>query len=215
MSPARVVDLVREHRVAYLARPQPAVVDVGGGLFLTASGQGDPSGAAFQEAVGGLYAVAYTMKFGRRGTRLRPFKVAPLEGLWWGRSPLGDFTSEPRECWNWTILIRVPDDATRAELKKTAAALEAKGRGAAVSAVRLERVREGRCVQALHVGPYATERATIERILALVHEQDLALAGRHHEVYLSDPRRVAPEKMKTVLRMAVKRVSAKRVPRTS
>ncbi len=141
--------------------------------------------------------------------------MAPLEGLWWGRSPLGDFTGEPRECWNWRILIRVPDDATRAELKKARAVLQAKGRGDGAEGVRLERVREGRCVQALHVGPYATERATIERMLAPVHQQGLTLVGRHHEVYLSDPRRVAPQRMKTVRRVAVKRVSGKARPATA
>jgi hypothetical protein len=206
MSRMRVVDLVREHRVAYAATPQPAVVDVGGGSFLAATGRGDPNGAEFQQAVAGLYGVAYTIKFGRRGTRRPAFKVAPLEGLWWGRSPLGDFTGEPRESWNWKILIRVPEDVGRTELEQAKKALAAKGRGEAAGRVRLERLREGRSVQALHVGPYATERRTIDGLLACAREQGLAPSGRHHEVYLSDPRRVAPARLRTILRMAVKAV---------
>ena len=135
--------------------------------------------------------------------------MPPLEGLWWGRSELGDFTLEPRAEWNWKILIRVPDDVAAAELDSARDALAAKGMAAGVPRVKLERFTEGLCLQALHVGPYASERSTIDRLLAFAHEHGLAFAGCHHEIYLSDARRVAPAKLRTILRVAVADVAAK------
>jgi hypothetical protein len=195
-----VVDLVREHRDSYGAGREPALVELAPALFLAASGRGDPNGADFGGAVGALYASVYTIKFTRRACG-STFKVAPLEGLWWGRALTGDFTDQPRESWNWLALIRVPEDVTQAELEAALAKLEAKGRPA--RRVRLEWLHEGRVVQALHVGPYSSERATIERLHAFAHERGLEFNGRHHELYLCDPRRTAPERLRTILRVPV------------
>ena len=112
---ATQLDLVRENPHAYGAGRAPEIVDLAPALVLTATGQGDPNGPDFREAVGALYAVAYTIKFTRRAAG-PTFKVAPLEGLWWGRTFEGDFSSDPRDEWNWQMLIRVPDDVTLAEL---------------------------------------------------------------------------------------------------
>jgi hypothetical protein len=103
----------------------------------------------------------------------------------------------------WKLLIRVPGFVREKDLSVATAALAARGRGASPR-VRLERIEEGRCVQALHVGPYATEPTTLERMTAFAHGEGLALRGRHHEIYLSDPRRVEPARLRTILRARVK-----------
>jgi hypothetical protein len=199
---AAVEDPFKEKKEEYKATREPRLVDVAEASFLSASGTGEPGGAAFTAAVGALFSAAWTirMTLARDG---RALKVAPLEGLWWGRTFEGDFTQEPRETWNWKLLIRVPDRITKQDLVAAARALAAKGKPEAGRLVTLERFREGRSVQVLHVGPFADERPAIERMHALAAAEGLRFAGRHHEIYLSDMRRVAPEKLRTVIRVPV------------
>lgn len=198
------LDLFRLHAAEYVAPKRPAVVATRPGRYLTIDGQGEPGGGEFREKVAALYAMAFTIKMGRK--RLgQDYKVAGLEGLWWvsgraGRAGL----ARPRREWRWKLLIRVPDFVRRPCLVGAARMLKEKGKGEAVLAVNLETIAEGRCIQALHVGPYATEATTLAAMEALARALGLKLTGRHHEIYLSDPARTKPEKLRTILRHPVR-----------
>jgi hypothetical protein len=178
-------------------------------------GQGPSTSASFQEAVQALYGIAYTLKF---ASRLRPtnpidYPVMPLEGLWW--SGKGDFAFDPGKAWRWTAMILQPDHITRAMFARAVEQLAEKRDSPALRKLRLERFREGACLQVLHVGPYADEPRTIERMRAFAEENGLAYCGKHHEIYLGDPRRARPEKLRTILRQPVVKAPRRRGGRRS
>ena len=171
----------------------------------------DCSGAAGSEAFAprmpGLYATAYTLRFGLkdRGVATR---VGPLEGLWWmadGSTDLADVfrTGTDHSSWRWTLLIGLPDEATDDEIDRAVAAGRMKLESPDAASLRVARFDEGRVAQLLHVGPYATEQSSIERLHASVAAAGMRLRGRHHEVYLGDPRRSRPERLRTILRHPV------------
>lgn len=180
-------------------------VDLPEHRFVMIDGEGPPAGGAFATRMPGLYTTAYALRFGlkRRGVVER---VGPLEGLWWtvdGGTDLDDLFGPGRDLWRWTLLVGLPDAATDVEL---AAALEAGRRKLdpnLASGLRVEAFAEGRVAQILHVGPYADERPTIERLHAGIRDAGLRPWGRHHELYLGDPRRSAPQKLRTILRQPV------------
>jgi hypothetical protein len=208
MSP---IDLVKEHKALYAPSSKtPVIVDVPELTFLMLDGRGDPNSSQdYQAALQALYGVAYTLKFTLKKVEPeRDFRVAPLEGLWWtdGEAPSLDDLQSSRDSWNWTMMIAVPDAVTGAEVGAAAEAAALRRPLPAAALVRLERFAEGRAAQVMHVGPYAEEAPTIARLHEFVAEQGYELHGRHHEIYLGDPRRTAPERLKTVLRHPVKRV---------
>ena len=151
-----------------------------------------------------LYNVAYTLKMNKKFAGM-DYKVCGLEGLWWGDRAAGNFLDEPRESWHWKLIIRTPDAIGARDVKETIEQLLAKGKPATVAEVKLEAIAEGSCVQMLHVGPYATESESISRMLAFAAERGYAPHGLHHEIYLSDPRRVPPQRMRTILRFPVRK----------
>jgi hypothetical protein len=184
------------------------IVEVPELAFLMIDGHGDPNTSEpYQDAIQALYSAAYTLKFTLKKTDPeRDFKVAPLEGLWWADedAPTMAELQSDRDAWNWTMMIAVPDAVTAGEV---AAALEAAARRRELPAaplLRLERFDEGLAAQTMHVGPYAEEAPTIERLHDFVAAQGYELRGRHHEIYLGDPRRTAPERLKTVVRHPVR-----------
>ena len=170
--------------------------------YLMVDGHGDPNtSAAYRSAVGSLYATAYTIKFACKA-KGQDFVVPPLEGLWSAPDP-ESFSARRKDEWYWTMMIMVPDfvdgeafEAARPRVRETL--------GAIPESLRLERLEEGLCLQAMHVGSYDDEGP----LLAQLHNEVMpsaryAFAGRHHEVYLSDPRKVPPEKLRTLLRQPV------------
>jgi hypothetical protein len=177
--------------------------------FLVVDGRGDPEGGVFQEALQALYGAAYTLKFSVKGRDPSlDWKVMPLEALWWvqGVEHLGlqAVYESRKEDWEWRAMIAQPDYVTGAMLDAAREELVRKKRDVPRSAdVHLERIDEGRCAQVMHVGPYAAERPTIEALHAFIAAQGMCISGRHHEIYLGDPRRTAPEKLRTVIRYAV------------
>jgi hypothetical protein len=202
-------DLVKQLKPLYApSAKHPSIVEVPELSFIMIDGRGDPATSdAYQQAIEALYGVAYTLKFAfKKDDPERDFKVAPLEGQWWADSnapTMGELQAE-RDSWNWTMMIAVPDGVTAAEV---AAALEAAARRRPLPAsgrLRLERFEEGLAAQIMYIGPYADEAPTIERLHAFAAEQGYELRGRHHEIYLSDPRRTAPERLKSVLRHPVR-----------
>lgn len=195
------IDLFREHRDEYLMAKVPTEVRIGPARYLTVAGTGSPQSPEFQRKLGALYGCAYTIKFTQKKTAGRDFKVGLLEGLWWfGDS--GTFgAGAPDKEWRWKLLIRVPDFVTARDLR---AALETlKEKRGTTETVELETIREGRSIQMLHVGPYADEPRTVAAMDELVRTKGLHYRGAHHEIYLSDPRRVPPQRLRTILRHPV------------
>ena len=166
-------------------------------------GEGAAGEAAFAPRMPGLYATAYGLRFAlkRRGVEER---VGPLEGLWWTLDGSTDldviFGDGDRSGWRWTLMIGLPDQATGPELDAAVEAARAKLSEPHASNLRIQTFTEGRAAQILHVGPYAAERPSIERLHEAIAAAGLSPAGRHHEIYLGDPRRAAPDKLKTILR---------------
>lgn len=180
-----------------------AVIDVPAFNFVKVDGQGDPNHSSeYETAVGALYAASYKLKFMSKAEG-RDYVVPPLQGLWWA-DDMDDFIARRKDRWRWTMMLMLPDWITDAHFADAVAALRAK-QADIPKALRFEAFDEGRCVQTLHVGSYDDEAPTIHR---LHHEflpaNQLVENGRHHEIYLSDPRRVAPDKLKTILRQPVR-----------
>jgi len=196
----RTVDLRRERAEEYASSRQPHLVRVARGRYLAVDGQGEPGGDFFMRAARALWAIASTLRRAAHAAG-RDFRIMPLEAQWWD-------TSEPQERWRYKLMIRVPEVVGDRDLAAARASLEASGRGEGVEAVELERFSEGRCVQALHVGPYTREHETIDRMMAAAAARGLGFAGLHHEIYLSDPLRTRPERLRTVLRHPVRRTPA-------
>jgi hypothetical protein len=198
------LDLRRERRELYTAARTPAIVDVPELPYLVIDGHGDPNTApAYSEAVSALYTVAYTIRFAlKRGPAALDAPVMPLEGLWW-TADMGTFTTEDKSAWDWTMMIAVPPLVDGAFVADARAAAAGKKRLPGIERVRLQQYREGRAAQVLHVGPYSAEGPTIAALHAFIAAQGLEPSGKHHEIYLGDPGRTAPEKLRTIIRQPV------------
>lgn len=173
--------------------------------YLMIDGAGDPNTApGYVAAVEALYTASYTLKFMSKAELKRDYVVPPLEGLWWAED-WSDFVARRKERWRWTMMIAVPEFVPAAMAEKAIAqAIEKKGL-AALSKLRVERLEEGSVVQTLHVGPYDDEGPTLQTLHeAFLPAQGLVPTGHHHEIYLSDPRKTAAAKLKTVLRQPVR-----------
>jgi len=165
----------------------------------------------FQQATQGLYGIAYTLKFMLKGRASNPvdFPVMALEGLWW--VPDGAFSFDIKDNWIYTLMIMQPEAVTPDAFAEGLEELRRKrGDSPALDKIKLATFQEGLCVQTMHIGPYASEPATLERMQAFMRERGLrdlvGLGGKHHEIYLGDPRKAAPDKLKTVLRHPVEEV---------
>jgi hypothetical protein len=187
----------------YKAGKDPRIIEVPDMVFLMVDGSGDPEGSSeYREALEALFGLSYTLKFSLKKERGLQYKVSPLEGLWWADDP-ADFASDDRRGWRWTSMIAQPDVASEELVHQAAARLAAKKDGPGLERVRLEWFEEGRCAQVMHVGPYDAEGPTIERLHEFIRERGYSFDGRHqkhHEIYLGDPRRAAPDKLKTIIR---------------
>jgi hypothetical protein len=200
MAKVAKLDLYKKHKAEYAASRKPMLVTIGPASYLSIIGQGKPGGPEFTARVGALYNVAFTIKMAKKFAGF-DYAVCKLEGLWWETKGKG---GSGQAEWSWKLLIRVPEAIEATDRAAALATLAKKNKGPLVNEVRLETITEGLCVQALHVGPYAQEPETIARMKAHAEENGLAFHGQHHEIYLSDPRRVAPEKLRTILRQPVK-----------
>ena len=200
------IDLKKQLAAAYKASRKPVIVQVPPLSCLMIDGRGDPNASPqFRQVMEALYGLSYTMKFASKMSGGPDWTVMGLEGLWW-TDPQGTFRMDcPKDRWQWTMLIVQPEVVTQAMFARTAKELFAKKGNPAIAQVRLDRLAEGLCAQVLHVGPYDAEGPTI----AALHEFIVAQGqgqkprGKHHEIYLGDPRRAAPEKLKTLLRQPI------------
>ena len=203
------LDLYKLNKTEYAATRKPALVELKPATYLAISGQGAPGGELFAASIGALYGVAFTIKMPRKFAGQQDYAVCRLEGQWWSE-PASDFGKLPPDQWLWKLLIRTPDFIKEEDLRQAVAVLLNRGKGEDVKRVRLESLAEGLCVQMLHVGPYDKEPETIAVMKAFAEKQQLEFAGKHHEIYLSDPRRVPPERLKTILRVPCQRQAALR-----
>ncbi len=180
------------------------IVDVPKLNFLMIDGQGDPNTSPlFQKTVELLYNLSYTLKFMLKKEDLAiDYIVPPLEGLWWA-DDMSKFITKEKEAWKWTMMIMQPDFINKKMFFEALDRIKKKKESSLLSQVRFESFKEGLCIQTLHIGPYATEFETIEKMHQFARENDFVLRGKHHEIYLSDPRRCAPEKLKTIIRQPI------------
>ncbi len=184
------------------------IVEVPDHQYLAVDGHGDPNTVPqYTEALEALYPVAYALKMASKRELGRDYVVPPLEGLWWADDLAAFTTARDKTQWDWTMLLLVPDwldaDAVDRAIERTGAKAEPPAR---LGDVRLKPLSEGTCVQTLHVGPYDDEAP----VLARLHDEvipglGMRPTGVHHEIYLGDPRRAAPEKLRTILRQPVRR----------
>jgi hypothetical protein len=186
-----------------------AAVEVPPLTYLMVDGEGDPNTSkAFQEAVEALYSLSYTLKFSlKKSPRAIDYGVMPLEGLWWADDPR-DFgwggQQADKSKWKWTVMIVQPDVIGQAEIDAAFAEVRKKKNPAALDRVRFETLEEGPSAQVLYTGPFSDEGPTIMRMHQFIEAAGKSLHGKHHEIYLSDMRRTAPEKLKTILRQPMR-----------
>ncbi len=204
MAKADIAEKLKE--LYFPSAKEPSVVRVPKINFLMVDGVGDPNKPGeFQNAIGALYGIAYTMKFmHEKGHPVRDTHVPPLEGLFWtkGRRRMALDTHKGL-C--WTLMLRMAPPIGKREVSAAMKALKEKKNPVGLDRARFESFAEGTCVQVMHLGPYAEEPATIERLFEFCRDHGYKVAGKHHEIYLSDPNRTRPEKLKTVIRYPVNR----------
>lgn len=205
-------DFKKEYKELYAPKKGPGIIEVPPITYVAVRGSGDPNeeSGAYQQAIAVLYAISYTIKMSKKGVRqidgYVDFVVPPLEGFWWQEGIEGaDYAH--KETFNWTAVIRLPDFVTL-EVFDWAVQEATKKKKIDCSIAEYLQVDEGLCVQCLHVGSYDDEPATVEAMDAFAREQgyviDLSQDRRHHEIYLLDARKVAPEKLKTIIRHPIK-----------
>ncbi len=195
-------DLVKQDKAYYAAKKKPEIREFGVLNFLTLLGKGEPAGIEFTKAIEALYPLAYGVKKIYKAMEM-DFAVPKLEGLWWVKSDQPAL-EVPRSEWYWKLLIRMPDFVADKMVEQAKIEVIKKKGIELVQEIRFEEIREGKCVQIMHIGPYSTEPETIQQMDDFMTENGWIENGLHHEVYLSDPRKTAPEKMKTILRQPVK-----------
>ena len=205
-------DYKKEYKEFYMPKDRPSIVSVPPMNYIAVRGKGDPNqeDGEYKQAIGLLYGIAYTIKMSKKGDHqiegYFDYVVPPLEGFWWQDGVQGvDYTH--KETFNWISVIRLPDFVTREDFE-WAISEAAKKKKEDFSKVEFFTYEEGLCVQCMHLGPYDDEPATVEKMHAYMTEQgyelDINSDRLHHEIYLSDARKVAPEKLKTVIRHPVK-----------
>ena len=177
------------------------IVEVPKMNFLMVDGEGDPNKAkSFSDAIEALYPVSYTLKFMvKKGEMGIDYGVMPLEGLWWA-DDMSAFTSGNKDAWKWTVMIMQPEFITPKMVEAAIGEVEKRKNPVALPLVRFETFHEGKCAQIMHIGPFSEEGPTIEKVHQFIEEQGSQRVGKHHEIYLSDIRRAAPEKWKTIVR---------------
>ncbi len=206
------IDFKKEYKELY--RPsvsKESIVNVPKMNYLMVDGQGDPNNSIeFENALESLYGLSYTLKFMYKN-REKPqgyfeYVVPPLEGLWWTKEGVPKdllMLQQSKEDWRWTLMIMVPDFYTPEMIKEAKEILKNKKNPASLSKLYVQSLDEGLCVQIMYIGSYSDEMPTIEKMHKFAADNGYKLRDKHHEIYLSDPRKTIPEKLKTVLRHPV------------
>ena len=212
---SKKVDFKKDDKVLYLPKTKPMLIDVPSMNFIMIDGAGDPSHTEYQQALGRLYALTFTIKMSKMGGKqpqgYYEYVVPPLEGLWWISG--GAFSFDKRDNWLWTSMIRQPEFVTPDVFNWALEECKRKKPELDLRKARFETFSEGLCVQIMHIGPYSDEPRSIALLEDFIAENGLlnqtGSQRKHHEIYLSDPRKTAPEKLKTVLRLPVSKIFEK------
>ncbi len=205
-------DYKKEYRTFYMPKKQPQILEIPEMRFVAVAGQGDPNeqDGEYQAAIETLYSIAYTVKMSKKGSHqidgYFDFVVPPLEGFWWqGETAAIDY--ERKDTFHWISVIRLPEFVTQEEFAWAVTEAERKKKRDFSKAFYWT-LKEGLCVQCMHLGPYDEEPATVARMETYLEEQgyelDFTETRRHHEIYLTDVRKTAPEKLKTVIRHPIR-----------
>lgn len=204
-------DFKKEYKEFYLPPVTPTLVDVPPANYIAVRGMGNPNdeGSEYKDSIGLLYGIAFTIKMSKKGGRqiegYFDYVVPPLEGLWWSEN--GEVNYAHKESFHFISMIRLPEFVTRADFDWAVAEATRKKK-TDFSKVEFFHYEEGRCVQCMHIGPFDSEPITIGKMKAFAEQQGLSIVmddvRRHHEIYLSDPRKTAADKLKTVIRYPVK-----------
>ena len=194
-----------DDKVLYKPATDPVLIDVPAFDFVMVDGTGDPAtSSAFQAAIQAVYAFSYPVVIALKRAGRDALRVRPLEALWWADDvTVFDPVTEDRALWHWTVMLRQPDEIPEPLVEAARKSVMKKVGEGLAGRVRLERFEEGLCVQLMHIGPYSQEGPRIAAMHKFVAGQGLHLRGHHHEIYLSDPRRSPPSKMRTILRHPV------------
>lgn len=198
------IDFRRTLRQLYGPGRKFELIDVPKLDFVMVDGSGDPNTSKdYATAVSWLYSVSYAMKFAAKAELAMDYVVPPLEGLWWANDP-EDFVTRNKHNWHWTMMIMAPDFLTPAIFASATEKAKAK-LGTPPKNLRLESFAEGPSLQVLHVGSYDDEGPLLHQLHSVeIPERGMTFNGQHHEIYISDPRRTAPERLKTILRQPVR-----------
>jgi hypothetical protein len=177
------------------------IVEVPKWNYLMVDGEGNPNTSqSFQDAIEVLYPLSYALKFiVKRGEIGIDYGVLPLEGLWWA-DDMTSFSVDDKDNWKWTLMIMQPDLVTKELVKEATEQIKTKKDPVSLPLVRFESFEEGKAAQIMHIGPFSEEGPTIEKVHSFIEENGSQRKGKHHEIYLSDIRRAAPEKWKTIIR---------------
>jgi hypothetical protein len=199
------IDLKKEYKNLYAPSARQVVeVDVPEFIFLMIDGMGDPnSSLEYSQAVEALFSVSYKAKFMlKKGASAIDYAVMPLEGLWWA-DDMSAFISNDKSNWKWTMMIMQPAFVEQKIIDEAISEVLKKKSNPAICELRFQAFTEGRCAQILHIGPFSEEGPTIQRVHSYIDEHS-EINGKHHEIYLSDIRRAAPEKWKTIIRQPMR-----------
>jgi hypothetical protein len=198
------VDYKKTLKTLYTASAKKAqLVDVPRMNFVMVDGSGDPNTSEqFMQAVEALYGLSYTIKFALKKSGKLDYGVMPLEGLWWC-DKMEEFSTEHKELWKWTLMVMQPKAVTEKVVARAREELKKKKNPVLLDAVRFDCYDEGAAAQVLHIGPYAAEAPTIKSLHEFIEAQGHSRRGLHHEIYLGDPQKAAPEKLKTILRQPI------------
>ena len=201
------IDFKKELKHLYKpSEKEVVVVNVPSMNFIMIDGIGNPNiSQEYKEAVETLYAVSYALKFMiKKGETAIDYGVMPLEGLWWV-DDMTKFSMENKDVWKWTSIIMQPKYVTIDLFEQAVEQVKKKKNPPVISKLRFESFSEGLSVQIMHIGPFSAEGPTIEKIHIFAKENDYELRGKHHEIYLNDPRKISPEKMKTIIRQPIQK----------
>jgi hypothetical protein len=196
--------LLEERELLYeVSTREPVIVRVPEMAFVMIDGRGDPNTSpGYAHAIQALYALSYTLKFALKRELGLQYRVGPLEGLWWSED-MAEFSEDRKADWSWTMMIAQPDEVTPDRFDLVRSEVGHKKDLPALRRARLKRLEEGTSAQILYIGPFSGEGPTIRRLHAFIEEQGHSLDGihqKHHEIYVSDPRRSAPERWRTIIR---------------
>jgi hypothetical protein len=202
------VDFKKEYKNLYVPPKKFVIVEVPKMQYLMVDGHGDPNVAQeYQDAIEALYAVAYKIKFTSKKQLGRDYVVPPLEGLWWAEDMETFTTARDKSQWDWTMMIMTPEWISKEIFSEAVEAVRKGKNPAAVNKVRLESYQEGVSVQIMHIGSYDDEGPVLMKMHnEFLPENGYAEDGKHHEIYLGDPRKVSPKRLKTVLRQPVRKL---------